>query len=114
MYAIRSYYARDIRMLHAIQRGLASGQNYDQLCQRERIWGKRKLLVRNACRRINGGFLERLLGKAADIDLAIKGVITSYSIHYTKLYDDVGVQPALPAAESATGQTATAGLGHLL
>jgi len=64
---------RDIRMLHAIQRGLASGQNYDQLCQRERIWGKRKLLVRNACRRINSGFLERLLGKAADIDLAIKG-----------------------------------------
>lgn len=65
--------AREIRMLHAVRRGLSSGQNYDQLCQREKIWGKRKVLVRNACRRFNNELLQRLLGKAADIDLAIKG-----------------------------------------
>jgi DNA polymerase-3 subunit delta len=64
---------RDIRMLHAVSRGIASGQSYDTLCQRERIWGKRKQLVRNACRRFDSGLLEQLLQQAAEVDLAIKG-----------------------------------------
>lgn len=64
---------RDIRMLHAVNRGLSSGQPYDQICQREKIWGKRKQLVRNTCRRLTQRQLEQLLKQCADIDLAIKG-----------------------------------------
>lgn len=64
---------RDIRMLHRVTRALAAGQPYDPLCQRERIWGKRKQLVRGACRRLRPEQLENLLDQAADVDMAIKG-----------------------------------------
>lgn len=64
---------RDIRMLYAVQRGIAAGQSYDTLCQRQRIWGKRKQLVRGACQRLDAQLLEQLLKQAAEVDLAIKG-----------------------------------------
>lgn len=64
---------RDIRMLHTLSRGIASGQAWDSLCQRQRIWGKRKQLVRSACQRLDGTVLEELLQQAAAVDLAIKG-----------------------------------------
>ncbi|KEA64423.1 DNA polymerase III delta subunit [Marinobacterium lacunae] len=64
---------RDIRMLHRVSRALAAGQPYDPLCQKERIWGKRKQLVRNACRRLRAEQLEAMLDQAATVDLAIKG-----------------------------------------
>lgn len=65
--------SREIRMLHAVNRGLAAGQPWERLCQRERIWGKRKLLVRNAAGRLDSSLLERLLAQGAEVDQAIKG-----------------------------------------
>lgn len=64
---------RDIRMLHRVIRGVANGQAWDTLCQRERIFGKRKNLVRNATRRLRPEQLEQLLDLASEVDMAIKG-----------------------------------------
>jgi DNA polymerase-3 subunit delta len=64
---------REIRSLLNIQRGLASGVPYDNLCQREKIWGKRKPLMQKASQRIPSSRLEQLLVLGHDVDQAIKG-----------------------------------------
>lgn len=64
---------RELRSLHRVIEGIAQGKNYDQIAQRERIWGKRKGLVRTASRRIKLGELEEMLRTAAQADAAIKG-----------------------------------------
>ena len=64
---------REVRTLYRIKRALEQGQNLDQLCQKERIWGKRKNLVGNACRRLSHAALEEMLQKAGRADQAIKG-----------------------------------------
>jgi DNA polymerase-3 subunit delta len=64
---------REIRSLLNIQRGIASGVPYDTLCQREKIWGKRKPLMQKASQRIPSSRLEQLLVLGHDVDQAIKG-----------------------------------------
>lgn len=68
---------REIRSLLSLQRGLASGVPYDTLCQREKIWGKRKPLMRKASQQISAERLEALLVLSHDIDQAIKGQLNS-------------------------------------
>ncbi|MBV0932456.1 DNA polymerase III subunit delta [Marinobacterium weihaiense] len=65
--------SREIRTLLNVQRGLANGQSYDSLCQREKIWGKRKALVRKASQSLPARQLEAMLVICHDIDQAIKG-----------------------------------------
>lgn len=65
--------SREIRTLLNVQRGLATGVNYDTLCQREKVWGKRKALVRKASQQTPASQLESLLGLCQDVDQAIKG-----------------------------------------
>ncbi len=67
--------SREIRTLLNVQRGLANGQAYDTLCQREKIWGKRKALVRKASQKLPARKLEQMLVLCHDIDQAIKGQI---------------------------------------
>jgi len=64
---------RELRSIYRVIEGISQGKNYDQLAQRERIWGKRKTLVRNASRRIKLSELEVMLRMAAEADAAIKG-----------------------------------------
>lgn len=68
---------REIRTLLNIQHGLASGVSYDTLCQRERIWGKRKPLMHRASQQISTARLESLLVLSQDIDQSIKGQLNS-------------------------------------
>lgn len=65
--------SRELRSLHRVIEGIAQGKNYDQLAQRERLWGKRKTLVRTASRRIQLSELEGMLKSAGEADAAIKG-----------------------------------------
>ncbi|MBR9829207.1 MAG: DNA polymerase III subunit delta [Oceanospirillales bacterium] len=65
--------SREIRTLLNVQRGLANGTAYDTLCQREKIWGKRKALVRKASQKLPARQLQSLLVLCHDIDQAIKG-----------------------------------------
>lgn len=67
--------SREIRTLLNVQRGLSNGQAYDTLCQREKIWGKRKALVRKASQTLPAHQLEAMLVICHDIDQAIKGQI---------------------------------------
>jgi len=64
---------RELRSISRVIEGISQGKNYDQLAQRERIWGKRKTLVRSASRRIRLSELEAMLRMAAEADAAIKG-----------------------------------------
>lgn len=64
---------RELRSLHRVIEGISQGKNYDQLAQRERIWGKRKTLVRTASRRVQISELEAMLLTAGEADAAIKG-----------------------------------------
>lgn len=65
---------REIRTLYNVQMALQQGQHYDSLCQKERIWGKRKALVRKASQLLTSTTLESLLKSAALADHAIKGM----------------------------------------
>ncbi len=65
---------REIRTLYNVQLALQQGQSYDSLCQKERIWGKRKALVRKASQLLPASALESMLQTAAVADQAIKGM----------------------------------------
>ena len=65
--------SREVRSVLAIQQGLNNGVPYDTLCQRERIWGKRKQLMRKAANRCSAVQLMGLLERCFDIDQMIKG-----------------------------------------
>ncbi|MBS98170.1 MAG: DNA polymerase III subunit delta [Oceanospirillaceae bacterium] len=65
--------ARDLRLIFRVTQALSEGQPFDPLCQRERIWGKRKQIIRQACSRLPTDRLEVLLQQAALADLMIKG-----------------------------------------
>ncbi|MGB2130556.1 MAG: DNA polymerase III subunit delta, partial [Marinobacterium sp.] len=69
--------SREIRTLLNVQRGLANAVSYDSLCQREKIWGKRKALVRKASQKLPAHRLESLLGLCHDTDQAIKGQLAT-------------------------------------
>lgn len=65
---------REIRTLYNVQLAMQQGQSYDSLCQKERIWGKRKALVRKASQTLSAVALESMLQSAAVADQAIKGM----------------------------------------
>lgn len=80
--------SRELRTLAAVQQAQSNGQSFDAVCQRERIWGKRKPLVRNAARRVPVKSLHSALKNCAEVDKIIKGaqlgdpwlVLTSISL----------------------------------
>lgn len=65
--------AREVRTLHAVQRGLQQGTAFDSLCQQQRLFGKRKQLVRNTTRRLSPQVFEHLLQQSAEVDRMVKG-----------------------------------------
>lgn len=65
--------SREVRTLIAIQQGLKNGTPFDTICQKERIWGKRKNLVRAAAQRIPASSLNQLLHRCFEADQQIKG-----------------------------------------
>lgn len=65
--------SREIRTVLSIQQGLNNGVPYDSLCQRERIWGKRKQQMRQAANRSSAVLLMSLLERCFAVDQMIKG-----------------------------------------
>ena len=65
---------REIRTIYNVQQALQQGVSYDSLCQKERIWGKRKALVRKASQSLPAPALESMLLTAANADKASKGM----------------------------------------
>ena len=64
---------RELRSLAAVQQAQQTGQSFDAVCQRERIWGKRKPIVRKAAQRISMPSLHMALMECAEVDKIIKG-----------------------------------------
>jgi DNA polymerase-3 subunit delta len=67
---------REIRTLYAIRQGLDRGLLYETICQKERIWGKRKQTLRRCADRLNISTLEELLNISQQLDKIIKGMAT--------------------------------------
>lgn len=65
--------SREIRTLLTLQQGMHSGTPWDTLCQRERIWGKRKQQMHKAANRIPATALMSLLERCFAVDQMIKG-----------------------------------------
>jgi DNA polymerase-3 subunit delta len=65
---------REIRTLYAISQGLERGLAYDTICQKERIWGKRKQTLRRCAERLSLSTLENLLKTSQQLDKVIKGM----------------------------------------
>ncbi|SIS45359.1 DNA polymerase III subunit delta [Neptunomonas antarctica] len=67
---------REIRTLYAIRQGLDRGLLYETICQKERIWGKRKQTLRRCADRLSINTLEELLNISQQLDKVIKGMGT--------------------------------------
>lgn len=67
--------SREIRSLIAVQEGLQKGTPFDTICQRERVWGKRKNWLRSAAQRIHPDTLKQMLNRCSEADAQIKGAI---------------------------------------
>lgn len=65
--------AREIRTLYAVINGLEQGKSYDSLCQQERIWGKRRKILRQCANRLSKDNLYALLNQSHHLDKVIKG-----------------------------------------
>ncbi|WP_271273208.1 DNA polymerase III subunit delta [Aliamphritea hakodatensis] len=65
--------SREVRTLLTVQQGLAQGQQYEAICQKERIWGKRKGQLQAAARRIAPQALQQMLSQCMTVDQQIKG-----------------------------------------
>lgn len=66
--------SKELRSLAAIKQAQNSGQSFDAVCQRERIWGKRKPLARQASQRINQQQINNALQQCAEVDKIVKGM----------------------------------------
>ena len=55
------------------EQAMQDGTPFDTVCQRERIWGKKKNLIRNAAQRIPANNLKRMLSRCLEVDQQIKG-----------------------------------------
>lgn len=66
---------REIRALYNIQLGQSAGGSFDNLCQREKIWGKRKPQLGRASQRLRLSSIEQLLTECGDVDKMIKGAV---------------------------------------
>lgn len=71
--------SKELRSLASIQQAQNSGQSFDAVCQRERIWGKRKPLARQAAQRLSGKQLNQALQHCAEVDKIVKGMATGDS-----------------------------------
>ncbi len=67
--------SREIRSLIAVQEGLQKGTPFDTICQRERVWGKRKNWLRSAAQRIHPDRLKQMLNRCSEADAQIKGAV---------------------------------------
>lgn len=70
---------REIRTLYTIIQGLQRGIAYDTLCQRERVWGKRKQTLKRCADKLNLSLLESLLRSSHELDQVIKGMSSGSS-----------------------------------
>ncbi|WP_286236776.1 DNA polymerase III subunit delta [Neptuniibacter halophilus] len=66
--------SKELRSLAAIQQAQNNGQSFDAVCQRERIWGKRKPLARTAAQRIKPEQINQALQQCAEVDKIVKGL----------------------------------------
>lgn len=66
--------SKELRALAAIQQAQSNGQSFDAVCQKERIWGKRKPLARKASQRISNHQLNQALQQCAEVDKIVKGM----------------------------------------
>ncbi|WP_067866088.1 DNA polymerase III subunit delta [Neptuniibacter marinus] len=66
--------SKELRSLSAIQQAQQNGQSFDAVCQRERIWGKRKPLVRKTAQRISAEQINLALQQGAEVDKIVKGL----------------------------------------
>ncbi len=71
--------SKELRSLAAIQSAQQNGQSFDAVCQRERIWGKRKPLARQAARRLSTEQINKALQQCAEVDKIVKGMSTGDS-----------------------------------
>ncbi len=67
---------REIRTLYAIRQGIDRGLAYETICQKERIWGKRKQTLKRCAERLSISTLEDLLKTSQYLDKVIKGMGT--------------------------------------
>ena len=65
--------SREVRSLTVIQQGLQNGVPYATICQKERIWGKRKNSLRAAAQRLPADSLRQMLTRCSEADSQIKG-----------------------------------------
>ncbi|MAY41814.1 MULTISPECIES: DNA polymerase III subunit delta [unclassified Neptuniibacter] len=66
--------SKELRTLAAIQQAQQNGQSFDAVCQRERIWGKRKPLARKAAQRLSTQQINTALKQCAEVDKTVKGM----------------------------------------
>ena len=65
---------RELRTLCLCAEQIAQGNGIDRVLQNQRIWDKRKALVKSALKRLNTPHLYQLIESAAQIDFSIKGL----------------------------------------
>ncbi|WP_136680390.1 DNA polymerase III subunit delta [Neptunomonas sp. XY-337] len=66
--------SKEIRSLYAIKQGLERGQSYDMLCKKERIWGKKKAVMKRCADRLSTQTLHQLITSCHELDRIIKGI----------------------------------------
>lgn len=67
--------SREIRLIHTIKTGLSQGQNYEALCSKNRVWGKKKQHLNKAASRLSFKSLESCLRQCNQVDQIIKGLV---------------------------------------
>ncbi len=91
--------SREIRLIHSIKTGLNQGQSYETLCNKNRVWGKKKQHLNKAANRLDFKRLESCLRQCNQVDQIIKGLMVAD--HWLIMTDIVltlsGKPLALPA-----------------
>lgn len=71
--------SRELRTLYHCQEQINQGNGIDRVLQNQRVWDKRKGLIKAALQRLKLNDLNKLIKHCAQIDLTIKGVTTGNS-----------------------------------
>jgi DNA polymerase-3 subunit delta len=71
--------SRELRSLSQCAEQLQQGNGIDRVLQNQRVWDKRKTLVKNALRRLNSKQLRQLTKLACLTDQSIKGMVKHQS-----------------------------------
>ena len=98
--------AKELEQLLTLRLAQECGRPLGPLMEQARIWQSRQALVQQALNRLSSRKIIQLLELAARLDASLRAfeqdqtwlwlVITSYSIHYTKLYDGSRPGPDAP------------------